>query len=166
MQVPEHLSYEEAATLPCAALTGYSTLTGTKSLKGGDTVLVQGTRGVSIFALQLAVASGALVIVISSSDKKLEVARKLGAHHIINYRTVPDWDAEVLKLVGAKLERVRKERPGTDRDGSRPMAGIPLTMSLRSADRTLCSSRSIASATAGLCTSSALSLEYVSCTRG
>ncbi|RPD77238.1 NAD(P)-binding protein [Lentinus tigrinus ALCF2SS1-7] len=98
VRVPEHLSYEEAATLPCAALTGYSTLTGTNSLKGGDTVLVQGTGGVSIFALQLAVASGALVIVISSSDKKLEVAKKLGAHHVLNYKTVPEWDAEVLKL--------------------------------------------------------------------
>ncbi|KAJ7702147.1 alcohol dehydrogenase superfamily protein [Mycena olivaceomarginata] len=81
-----HLSYEEASTLPCAA--------------GGDTVLIQGTGGVSIFALQFAVASGATVIAISSSDEKLKVVKDLGAAHVINYKTTPDWDKEALKLTG------------------------------------------------------------------
>lgn len=74
---------------------------GPKPLKGGDTVLVQGTGGVSIFGLQLAVASGATVIATSSSDAKLEVAKKLGAAHTINYTKVPDWDEEVLKIVSS-----------------------------------------------------------------
>ncbi|KAJ7509494.1 hypothetical protein B0H11DRAFT_1959842, partial [Mycena galericulata] len=97
--IPSHLSYEEASTLPCAALTAYNALlSGYEPLKGGDTVLVQGTGGVSIFALQFAVASGATVIAISSSDEKLKVATKLGAKHVINYKTTPDWDKEVLKV--------------------------------------------------------------------
>ena len=65
-------------------------------------MLVQGTGGVSIFGLQLAVASGATVIATSSSDAKLEQARKLGATHVINYKTTPDWDQEVLKLTGGR----------------------------------------------------------------
>ena len=68
-------------------------------MKGGDFVLVQGTGGVSIFGLQLAVASGATVIATSSSDEKLKIAAKLGAKHLINYRTTPDWDKEVKKIV-------------------------------------------------------------------
>lgn len=64
-------------------------------------MLVQGTGGVSIFALQIAVASGATVIATSSSDRKLEIAKKLGAAHTINYKTTPDWDKEVLKIVSA-----------------------------------------------------------------
>lgn len=74
---------------------------GPKPLKGGDTVLVQGTGGVSIFGLQLAVASGATVIATSSSDAKLEVAKKLGAAHTINYTKILDWDEEVLKIVSS-----------------------------------------------------------------
>ncbi|KAJ7088791.1 NAD(P)-binding protein [Mycena belliarum] len=97
--IPDHLSYEEASTLPCAALTAYNALlSGSDPLKGGDTVLVQGTGGVSIFALQFAVASGATAIVTSSSDEKLKVATKLGAKHVINYKTTPEWDKEVLKV--------------------------------------------------------------------
>ncbi|KZP19341.1 NAD(P)-binding protein [Athelia psychrophila] len=94
--VPEHLSYEEAATLPCAALTAYNALMGPVPLKGGDTVLVLGTGGVSIFALQIAVAS----IVTSSSDNKLELAKRLGAPHVINYNTTADWDKEFLRITG------------------------------------------------------------------
>ena len=71
-------------------------------MKGGDVVLVQGTGGVSIFGLQLAVASGATVIVTSSSDKKLEIARKLGAKHLINYKTTPNWEEEVLKITNGR----------------------------------------------------------------
>ncbi|PIL25844.1 hypothetical protein GSI_11597 [Ganoderma sinense ZZ0214-1] len=103
VRIPEHLSYEEASTLPCAALTAYNALLGGNPiLKGGDFVLVQGTGGVSIFGLQLAVASGATVIATSSSDKKLEVARKLGAKHLINYKTTPDWEDEVLKITNGR----------------------------------------------------------------
>lgn len=99
VRIPEHLSYEEASTLPGVAVTAYNALTGPVPLKGGDTVLVQGTGGVSIFALQLAVASGATVIATSSSDNKLQIAKELGATHLINYKTTRDWDQEVLKLV-------------------------------------------------------------------
>ncbi|KAJ7167256.1 hypothetical protein C8R43DRAFT_169490 [Mycena crocata] len=106
--IPEHLSWEEASTLPCAALTAYNALLcGYEPLKGGDTVLVQGTGGVSIFALQFAVASGATVIATSSSDEKLKIATKLGAKHVINYKTTPKWDEEVLKLTnGAGVDHV------------------------------------------------------------
>ena len=103
MRIPEHMSYEEASTLPCAAVTAYNALLGgSRKLKGGDVVLVQGTGGVSIFGLQLAVASGATVIATSSSDKKLEIAKKLGARHLINYKTTPDWEEEVLKITNGR----------------------------------------------------------------
>ena len=83
----------------CAAVTAYNALLGQSPLKGGDTVLVLGTGGVSIFGLQIAVASGATVIATSSSDRKLEIAKKLGAKHVINYKTTPDWEKEVLRVV-------------------------------------------------------------------
>ncbi|KAI0365042.1 NAD-P-binding protein [Pilatotrama ljubarskyi] len=98
--IPDHLSYEEASTLPCAALTAYSALRGPIPLKGGDTILVQGTGGVSIFALQFAVASGAIGIATSSSDEKLEVAKRLGAAYMINYKKTPDWD--VMKITNGR----------------------------------------------------------------
>ncbi|KAH9946712.1 hypothetical protein B0H21DRAFT_693184 [Amylocystis lapponica] len=102
VRIPAHLSYEEASTLPCAALTAYSALFGPVPVKGGDTVLIQGTGGVSIFALQFAVACGATVIVTSSSDVKLQVASQLGAKHLINYMTTPDWEQEVLRLTDGR----------------------------------------------------------------
>ncbi|KAK0199386.1 alcohol dehydrogenase superfamily protein [Desarmillaria ectypa] len=102
VRIPEHLSYEEASTLPCAALTAYNALMGAKPVKAGDTVLILGTGGVSIFGLQFAVASGATVIATSSSDAKLEIAKKLGAAHTINYNTTPDWDKEVLRLTDGR----------------------------------------------------------------
>ena len=103
MRITEHMSYEEASTLPCAAVTAYNALLGgSRKLKGGDVVLVQGTGGVSIFGLQLAVASGATVIATSSSDKKLEIAKKLGAKHLINYKTTPNWEEEVLKITNGR----------------------------------------------------------------
>ncbi|KAG7445440.1 alcohol dehydrogenase superfamily protein [Guyanagaster necrorhizus] len=98
VRIPEHLSYEEASTLPCAALTAYNALLGPKPVKAGDTVLVLGTGGVSISGLQFAIASGATVIATSSSDAKLAIAKKLGAAHTINYNTTPDWDKEVVRL--------------------------------------------------------------------
>jgi NADPH:quinone reductase-like Zn-dependent oxidoreductase len=98
--MPGYLSFEEAATLPCAALTAWNALVEKGRLRAGETVLVLGTGGVSLFALQIAKMHGARVIVTSSSDEKLARARSLGADETINYRTTPEWDAEVLKLTG------------------------------------------------------------------
>lgn len=94
--VPEHLSYEEAATLPCAALTAWNALVEAARIKAGDVVLLLGTGGVSIFALQFAKLLGARAIVTSSSDDKLARARELGAWQTINYRAMPDWERAVL----------------------------------------------------------------------
>lgn len=96
--VPEHLSDEEAATLPCAALTAWNALVTHGGVTAGDTVVVQGTGGVSIFALQFGTLLGARVIVTSSSDEKLERARSLGAWETINYTREPDWDRRVRKI--------------------------------------------------------------------
>jgi len=96
--VPAAWSFEEAATLPCAAVTAWQALFTRGSLRRGATVLVLGTGGVSIFALQLATAAGARIIVTSSSDEKLARARTLGAWATVNYRTTPDWDKEVWRL--------------------------------------------------------------------
>jgi NADPH:quinone reductase-like Zn-dependent oxidoreductase len=100
VHVPEHLSNEEAATLPCAAVTAWHALIVEGGLKPGDTVLVQGTGGVSLFALQVARLTGARVIATSSSDDKLARVRALGASDAINYKTAPDWDERVRQLTG------------------------------------------------------------------
>ena len=97
VHVPEHLTDEEAATLPCAAVTAWNALS---PLKAGDTVLVQGTGGVSIFALQFARLLGVRAIATSSSDEKLERARALGAWETINYRSTPDWGRQARLLSG------------------------------------------------------------------
>ena len=97
VKVPDHLTDEEAATLPCAAVTAWTALDG---ITAGDTVLLQGTGGVSIFALQLAHLRGARVIITSSSNEKLARARELGAAEGINYRETPDWGAKVKELTG------------------------------------------------------------------
>lgn len=96
--IPHHLSYEEAATLPCAALTAWSGFYEFSQLKPGDTVVVQGTGGVSIFALQFAKIAGAKVIVTSSSEEKLAKAKELGADSLINYKESPEWGKEVRKI--------------------------------------------------------------------
>jgi NADPH:quinone reductase-like Zn-dependent oxidoreductase len=96
--VPAHLSPEQAATLPCAGVTAWHALIENGRVAPGETVLLIGTGGVSIFALQFARLAGARVLVISSSDEKLARARKLGADGGINYRTTPDWEGEVLRL--------------------------------------------------------------------
>lgn len=98
--VPEHLSDEEAATLPCAGVTAWNALAAEGGVKAGDTVLVLGTGGVAIFALQLAKMLGARVIVTSSRDEKLERARALGADEGINYRETPQWAPRVKELTG------------------------------------------------------------------
>lgn len=100
VHVPQHLTDEEAATLPCAGVTAWNALVTEGGLKAGHTVLIQGTGGVSIFALQFAKLLGARAIVTSSSDEKLSHAKKLGADEVINYRTTPDWDQKVLELTG------------------------------------------------------------------
>jgi len=100
--MPDHLSYEEAATLPCAAVTAWHALVEFGKLRAGETVLVLGTGGVSIFALQLAKLHGARVIATSSSDEKLRRVRELGADETINYKTRPDWEREVLRLTGGR----------------------------------------------------------------
>jgi NADPH:quinone reductase-like Zn-dependent oxidoreductase len=96
--LPRNLSYEEGATLPCAGVTAWHALIETATLKPGDSVLVMGSGGVSIFALQFARAAGASVIMTSSSDDKLARGRVLGASQGINYRRTPDWEKEVLRL--------------------------------------------------------------------
>ena len=96
--VPQHLSYQEAATLPCAAVTAWNCLIEQAGLTAGNTALFLGTGGASIFGLQIAKLSGARAIVTSSSDAKLERARTLGADATINYRDNPDWEARVLEL--------------------------------------------------------------------
>ncbi len=102
VRVPEHLTDEEAASLPCAAVTAWNALMTEGRLAAGETVLVQGTGGVSLFALQLARLAGARVIVTSSSDAKLERARALGAEAGINYRETADWGARARKLAGGE----------------------------------------------------------------
>ncbi|OJH34075.1 zinc-dependent alcohol dehydrogenase family protein [Cystobacter ferrugineus] len=97
---PAYLSDEEAATLPCAAVTAWSALVTQGALKAGDTVLLQGTGGVSLFGLQIARMMGARVLLTSSRDDKLERARALGAHECINYVSTPDWDKAARTLTG------------------------------------------------------------------
>jgi NADPH:quinone reductase-like Zn-dependent oxidoreductase len=101
-RVPAHLSYNEAATLPCAAVTAWNALFITGALKPGNTVLLQGTGGVSIFALQLAKAAGLQTIITSSSDAKLERAKALGANATINYRSTPEWQDKVVELTDGR----------------------------------------------------------------
>lgn len=99
--LPAHLDYVQGAALPIAATTAWNAVRSAQ-LRPGSVVVVLGTGGVSIFALLFAKASGATVIIASSSDAKLERARKLGADHSINYRATPAWDAEVLKLTNGR----------------------------------------------------------------
>ncbi len=112
--IPAHLDFVEAATLPCAATTAWNSLFVEGKLKAGGSVLLQGTGGVSIHALQLAHAAGAQVIITSSSDAKLEKARRLGADATINYRTNPDWQDEVLRFTGGRGVDVVLEIGGRD----------------------------------------------------
>jgi NADPH:quinone reductase-like Zn-dependent oxidoreductase len=100
-RIPDHLSNLEAATLPCAGVTAWVSLE-RASARAGETVLVQGTGGVSIFGLQLAKARGCRVIVTSSSDEKLARVTELGADGTINYQTRPDWEAAALELTEAR----------------------------------------------------------------
>lgn len=98
VRIPDHLSYEEAATLPCAAITAWHGLVVSGGLKAGDIVLTLGTGGVSIFALQFAKLFGARVISTSSSDEKISRLHELGADTAVNYKEREDWDVAVLEL--------------------------------------------------------------------
>ena len=100
LHLPEIYSFEEGATLPCAALTAWHSLFVRGRLTAGESVLLLGTGGVSIFGLQLAKAAGAKAIVTSSSDTKLKRVRELGADELINYRSTPDWGREAARLSG------------------------------------------------------------------
>lgn len=102
LPIPPHLSFEQAATLPCAAVTAWQALVTLGRIQAGDTILTLGTGGVSIFALQLAKLHGANVIITSSSDDKLARAREIGADETINYRTTPDWEDAVRGLTGGR----------------------------------------------------------------
>jgi NADPH:quinone reductase-like Zn-dependent oxidoreductase len=100
--IPEHLTYEEAATLPCVGVTAWVALMNRGRLQRGDYVLLEGTGGVSVFGLQLAAAAGAKPIITSSSDDKLKRARELGAVGTVNYRTNPEWQRAVRELTGGE----------------------------------------------------------------
>ena len=107
IHTPAGLTDEEASTLPCAALTAWHALTLPRPVKAGETVLLLGTGGVSVFAQQFCTMMGARTIVTSSSDDKLEKMKSLGAGEVIDYRTNPEWDAAVLELTGGSgVDRV------------------------------------------------------------
>jgi NADPH:quinone reductase-like Zn-dependent oxidoreductase len=124
VKVPASLSFEEAATFPCAGVTAWHALVEQAHLRPGDTVLLQGTGGVSIFALQIAKLFGAQVIITSSSDEKLAQAKALGADHLINYKTTPNWEDRmreltqgegvtyVLEVTGQLARSLRALKPG------------------------------------------------------
>jgi NADPH:quinone reductase-like Zn-dependent oxidoreductase len=101
-RAPRGWSHAEAATLTCAGLTAWRALVPDAGLKAGDVVLTMGTGGVSMFALQFAKAMGATVVATSSSDEKLERLKALGADHVINYRSEPDWGEAAAKWTGGR----------------------------------------------------------------
>jgi NADPH:quinone reductase-like Zn-dependent oxidoreductase len=102
VRIPPEYSLEEAATLPCAAVTAWNALFEAASVQPGDTVLVQGSGGVSVFALQLAKAAGATVIATSSSAEKRARLEELGAAHTIDYREEPNWGDAVREYTGGR----------------------------------------------------------------
>jgi len=113
LPIPPHLSFEQAATLPCAALTAWHGLFVAARLQPGQTLLLLGTGGVSLFGLQFGLLAGATVILISSSDAKLERARAMGAHHTLNYRAEPDWEKRVHEITEGQGVDLTLEVGGT-----------------------------------------------------
>mgnify|MGYP001418338472 CR=1 FL=1 len=112
--VPDHLSFMEASTLPCAGVTAWHALVEKGCVKAGDTVLIIGTGGVSLFALQFAILHGAKVILVSSSDEKIRSAKKLGAWEGINYSQTKDWHNAVCELTAGGVDHVVETGgPGT-----------------------------------------------------
>jgi NADPH:quinone reductase-like Zn-dependent oxidoreductase len=124
VRLPDALSYEEGATLPCAGLTAWTALTGSTPIRAGHSVLVQGSGGVSIFALQLARAVGATVIATTSSAAKADQLRALGAAHVVNYAEDPQWGKSVRTLTGGRgVDRVVEVGgPGTIAQSLRAVA--------------------------------------------
>jgi NADPH:quinone reductase-like Zn-dependent oxidoreductase len=106
VHLPAHLSFEQGATLPCAGVTAWNALFNGQTLYPGDTVLVLGTGGVSVFAAQLAMAAGLVVVATSSSDEKLARMKKLGARHLVNYKQHPEWQDQVVALTEGGVARV------------------------------------------------------------
>jgi NADPH:quinone reductase-like Zn-dependent oxidoreductase len=102
LKIPTFLTDAEAAAIPCAGVTAWSAVTRNVSLSPGSVVLIQGTGGVSLWALQFALAAGAETYLLSSSNEKLERARALGAHHTLNYRETPNWGAAIVELTGGR----------------------------------------------------------------
>jgi NADPH:quinone reductase-like Zn-dependent oxidoreductase len=100
--VPDHLSFEESATLPCAAVTAWNALTGARRLQAGHTVLTLGTGGVSLFALQFAKLFGARVIATTSSEEKASRLKAAGADEVVNYCAIPDWHIAVRELTNGR----------------------------------------------------------------
>src|ERR1700676_4336048 len=100
--MPSQLSFEESATLPCAAVTAWVALTRHRRVAAGDTVLTQGSGGVSVFALQFARVLGAQVIATTSTAEKAERLKALGASEVINYTETPDWDGKVRELTDGR----------------------------------------------------------------
>lgn len=100
--IPDYLSYEEAAALPCAGVTAWNALHETGSVKPGEQVLALGTGGVSLFALQFASVAAARVVITSSSDHKIAKARDLGAEQAVNYKDTPEWDKRVRELTAGR----------------------------------------------------------------
>ena len=113
LPIPDHLSFEQAATLPCAAVTAWNGLFVSGKLRPGQTLLLLGTGGVSLFGLQFGRMAGANIILLSSSDEKLERARAMGAHHTLNYRTEPEWGKRVLEMTGGRGVDLTLEVGGT-----------------------------------------------------
>lgn len=134
IKVPAYLTNEEAATLPCAAITAWHGLIEKGNVKSGDTVLIQGTGGVSLFSMQFALAVGAEVILLSGSDEKLQRAKKMGVNHLINYKNIPLWENEVMKItngLGAKhivevvgSDHINKSIEAVAMDGTISVIGI------------------------------------------
>ncbi len=102
VKAPAHMDAAQAATLPCAAVTAWNAIVAGGQVKTGDLILLQGTGGVSLFALQFSKMHGAEVIITSSSDEKLEKAKALGADHLINYKSEPDWHKAARDISGAE----------------------------------------------------------------
>ena len=102
LPIPAHLSFEQAAELPCAAVTAWNGLFVSGNLQPGQTLLLQGTGGVSLFGLQFGAIAGANIIILSSSDAKLDRARAMGAQHTINYRETPEWEKRVREITSGR----------------------------------------------------------------
>jgi NADPH:quinone reductase-like Zn-dependent oxidoreductase len=102
IKVPDFLSDEEAATLPCAGLTAWHGVIEKGDIQPGSMVLIQGTGGVSLFSAQFALMAGAEVILLSSSDEKLDLGKKMGINHLINYRQIPQWEKDVMNITSGR----------------------------------------------------------------